>query len=140
MTGLAWSGFPLLSDMGLPMIALYLPIAWLALIPIVLIEAGYATARLNLPFSRALGAQATGNCFSALIGIPVTWLLLVLSQIFLDRSLLGRTATSICALKRALIATPWMTLLILITAKQFGFFSRPTLDSTNLQTKAGHLL
>ena len=36
---------PTLADIGLPTVALYLPFAWFALAPIILIEAGYGARR-----------------------------------------------------------------------------------------------
>ena len=71
---------PTLADIGLPTVALYLPFAWFALAPIILIEAGYGARRYNLSFRRAFVAQATANCLSTLIGIPTTWLVIVLLQ------------------------------------------------------------
>jgi hypothetical protein len=73
---------PILANMGLPMVAIYLPPAWLALLPIILIEAGYGVRRLKLPMGRALAAQATANCVSTLIGIPAIWVILALGQMF----------------------------------------------------------
>jgi Ankyrin repeats (3 copies) len=71
---------PILANIGLPTVALYLPFAWFALVPIILIEAGYGARQYNLSFRRAFLAQATANCLSTLIGIPITWLVLVLIQ------------------------------------------------------------
>jgi hypothetical protein len=62
------------------MVALYLPPAWLALLPIIFIESGYGARRYNLSFRRAFLAQAAANCLSTVIGIPITWLVLVLIQ------------------------------------------------------------
>jgi hypothetical protein len=73
---------PILADIGLPTVALYLPFAWFALVPIILIETGYGARRYNLPFRRAFLAQATANCLSTVIGIPTTWLVIVLLQFF----------------------------------------------------------
>jgi hypothetical protein len=73
---------PILADIGLPMVALYLPPAWLALLPIIFIESGYGARRYNFSFRRAFLAQATANCVSTVIGIPVTWLVIVLIQFF----------------------------------------------------------
>jgi hypothetical protein len=72
---------PILADVGLPMVALYLPPAWLALLPIIFIESGYGARRYNLSFRRAFLAQTTANCLSTVIGIPITWLAIVLIQI-----------------------------------------------------------
>lgn len=73
---------PMLADMGLPMVAVYLPAAWLALVPIILIEAAYGSLRYHLYFPRAVLAQAAANSLSTLIGIPITWSVLVLLQFF----------------------------------------------------------
>ena len=62
------------------MVAVYLPAAWFALLPIIFIESGYGARRYNLSFRRAFAAQATANCLSTLIGIPITWIALVLIQ------------------------------------------------------------
>jgi hypothetical protein len=68
------------ADIGLPMGAVYLPPAWLALVPIILIESGYGTWRYKFPFRQAVSAQITANCISTLIGIPITWLVIVLFE------------------------------------------------------------
>ena len=73
---------PILADIGLPMVALYLPAAWLALIPIILIEAAYGSLRYRFSFPRAVFAQTAANSLSTLIGIPVTWTVLALLQFF----------------------------------------------------------
>jgi hypothetical protein len=73
---------PILADIGLPMVALYLPPAWLALLPIIFIESGYGARRYSLSFRRAFLAQAAANCLSTVIGVPVTWLVIVLIQFF----------------------------------------------------------
>ncbi|MGZ5552895.1 MAG: ankyrin repeat domain-containing protein [Chthoniobacterales bacterium] len=73
---------PILADIGLPMVALYLPAAWFALIPIVIIESVYGFWRFELQFGRALFAQTIANCLSTIVGIPVTWLALVLVEYF----------------------------------------------------------
>jgi len=71
---------PILANIGLPMVAVFLPPAWLALIPIIIIESAYGAWRLKLPAGRAFAAQALANCASTLIGIPVTWFALVLVE------------------------------------------------------------
>lgn len=70
----------LLANVGLPTVALYLPPAWLALLPIIFIESGYGARRYHLSFGRALLAEATANFVSTVIGIPLTWVVLVLIQ------------------------------------------------------------
>ena len=70
------------ANIGIPMIALYLPPAWFALLPIILIEAAYGVRHLKIPLRRALLAQAAANSVSTLLGIPVAWILIVLAQVF----------------------------------------------------------
>src|SRR5215470_1072766 len=72
---------PILANIGLPMVAVYLPFAWLALVPIIFIEAGYGARRYHLSFRRAFLAQAIANGFSTVIGIPMTWIAIVLIQV-----------------------------------------------------------
>src|SRR2546428_12153824 len=57
-----------LANMGLPMVAIYLPAAWLALVPIILIEAGYGVWGLGLPVGPAFLAQAVANLGLTLLG------------------------------------------------------------------------
>jgi len=71
----------MLANIGLPMVAVYLPFAWFALIPIIFIEALYGARRYHLSFSRALLAQAIANGFSTVIGIPMAWFAIVLVQV-----------------------------------------------------------
>jgi Ankyrin repeats (3 copies) len=70
------------ANMGLPMVALYLPPAWFALLPVIAIEWAYGVKRLKLPVRRALVAQAAANCVSTLIGLPLTWIVLALVELF----------------------------------------------------------
>jgi hypothetical protein len=71
----------MLANIGLPMVAVYLPFAWFALVPIIFIEALYGARRYHLSFRRTLVAQGIANCFSSLIGIPITWFVIVLVQV-----------------------------------------------------------
>jgi hypothetical protein len=79
-------GNPVLANIGLPIVAVYLPPAWLALVPIIFVESGYGAWRYRFSFGRTLAAQAIANCISTLIGIPITWLVLVVLEfIAVDR-------------------------------------------------------
>lgn len=70
-------GDPKLANIGLPKVMVCLPPVWLALVPIIFIESGYGTWRYRFPLGRSLAAQSIANCLSTLIGIPITWLILV---------------------------------------------------------------
>lgn len=99
---------PILANVGLPMIAIYLPPAWLALLPIILIEAGYGVRRLHLPMGRAFVAQATANCVSTLIGIPVTWVVLALGEMFVLQWAAGVTPEPLLLVVGAVFGAAWL--------------------------------
>ena len=65
------------ADAGVPMLALMWPISWLLLVPIIVVEAAVAHDLLGLASRRALFVSAVANAVSTLLGIPITWLLLV---------------------------------------------------------------
>jgi hypothetical protein len=98
----------LLADAGLPMVAVYLPVAWLALLPIIFIEAGYGVWRLKLPFGRALLAQAAGNCVSTLIGIPITWLILAIIEWLVLGRAAGAVPDQVLSVLSPVIGAAWL--------------------------------
>ena len=69
------------ADIGLPMIAIYLPPAWLCFIPIVLIEATSGILWFRLAPRRAFVAQTVANALSTVIGLPVTWTILAVMEL-----------------------------------------------------------
>jgi hypothetical protein len=72
--GRAWA------DMGVPMLAIVWPLSWLAFIPIVAIEAAVARKGLSLPWKRSIVSSLLANVASTLVGLPVTWALLVVVE------------------------------------------------------------
>lgn len=71
----------LFANAGLPMVALYLPPAWLLLVPVVGIETLIGTLWLGLPPRPALVAQSWANGFSTLLGVPFAWTVLAAMQL-----------------------------------------------------------
>jgi hypothetical protein len=69
------------ADIGLPMIAIYLPPAWLCFIPIVVIEAVVGIVRFKVAARRAFVAQTVANAVSTVVGLPVTWTVLAVMQL-----------------------------------------------------------
>ena len=55
------------------MISVFLPAAWLMLIPIILIEAYIGVKVAKLTFRQTIFGATIGNLFSTLLGIPMTW-------------------------------------------------------------------
>jgi hypothetical protein len=65
------------ADMGLPMIVVTMPLMVIALIPVIIIEALILGRRMRTTFKSVLWPVSAANLVSTLIGIPVTWILLV---------------------------------------------------------------
>lgn len=99
---------PILANAGLPMVMVFLPPAWLALIPIIVIESVYGAWRLKLPLGRALAAQSVANCVSTLIGIPVTWLALVLIEIVLLEGAVRVAPESVLSALSPIVGAAWL--------------------------------
>lgn len=65
---------PAYANAGLPMIVIMWPIFWLALLPIILIEAFAMKAQLQgITFTNLLKAVTAANLISTLVGIPFVW-------------------------------------------------------------------
>jgi hypothetical protein len=62
------------------MVAIYLPPAWLALVPIIVIEAGVGIWRFKVAPKQAFIVQTIANCASTILGLPITWLALALVE------------------------------------------------------------
>jgi hypothetical protein len=73
--------FLLLFDMGLPMIIPSMFIMLLALIPVIFIEGHFISKDLKIEGPAGYQASLFSNLISTLIGIPVTWFLLVMVQL-----------------------------------------------------------
>jgi hypothetical protein len=71
------------ANAGLPMIILIMPALGFSLIPIILIEAFYLRRRLSLSTASALKTTTLANLVSTLVGVPLTWLILVSVQMLL---------------------------------------------------------
>jgi hypothetical protein len=71
------------ANSGLPMLAISYPFFLLFLIPIVCFEAWFINKRLKLERREAFKKSFWANIFSTIVGIPVTWLVLLLIQLLL---------------------------------------------------------
>lgn len=70
----------LLADIGLPMILVVWPIAWIGFIPIVILEAWVMARRLGVPYRHVDWTVVYSNLVSTLLGLPLAWYALVLLQ------------------------------------------------------------
>jgi len=75
---------PALADAGLPMLMIVWPGLIIALIPIVALESYCLRSMLKLPFIKSLKLMTIANLESTIIGIPVTWVLLVFIEIIVS--------------------------------------------------------
>lgn len=69
------------ADIGLPMIAVFLPPMWIGLVPIVLVEAFVISRRLAAPLRRTILPAFVGNLVSTLVGIPLAWVILAVVEL-----------------------------------------------------------
>jgi hypothetical protein len=95
------------ANAGLPMIAVYWSLAWLAFLPILLIETWIGVRMLKSPGARTFGAVTAGNLLSTLLGIPLTWLALVAIEMkwFGDRAGVDSLAGKVYAVTAQ---APWL--------------------------------
>ncbi len=91
------------------MLALLWPVSWVLFIPIVIIEAWVARRIVELDWKTSLKKTALANAVSTLIGIPLTWGVLVVIEIILSQ---GGRAYGINTFTGKLIAVtvqaPWL--------------------------------
>ncbi len=99
---------PAYANVGVPMVFITLPYMIVSLIPVILIEAYIVLKILGLPYLRSCKIMTISNLVSTLIGIPITWIILVLLEIFTvgDGALgLGEPATRLMAVTWQ---APWL--------------------------------
>jgi len=92
-----------LANAGLPMIMVAMPVMLYALLPIVLIEAYVLRRSLHVSTGRSLVYAAVSNLVSTLVGIPLTWLILVAFQLLTG----GGGAYGIQTLPQKILAVTW---------------------------------
>lgn len=68
------------ANAGVPMLFLAMPAFLISLVPIIAIETLYISKSLRLPFGQSLKTVSISNVASTIIGVPLTWLLLVVIQ------------------------------------------------------------
>ncbi len=61
------------ANVGLPMLALAWPTAWVAILPVCMVEGAFARRMLNLPTGQALKVSFVANLISTLFGVPLAW-------------------------------------------------------------------
>jgi hypothetical protein len=98
---------PAHADIGLPLIAVFLPPMWLALIPVVVVEAAVNGHLLAMPFRRSIVPASMGNLVSTIAGIPLMWLLLATAELVCCGEAKG-LSTSGAKIYAVTIQAPWL--------------------------------
>ena len=94
--------------MGVPMIVVTMPQMVIAFIPIVLIEAFLSKSYIKLPLNELFRVMFKANIFSTFIGIPVTWLVLVIIQIISGGGSAYGLSTPLEKLAAVTWQAPWL--------------------------------
>ena len=68
------------ANAGVPMLFLAMPAFLISLVPIIAIETLYISKGMQLPLAQSLKTVSISNVASTVVGIPLTWFLLVLVQ------------------------------------------------------------
>jgi hypothetical protein len=98
----------LLFNAGVPMIFPSLHLMVLALLPIIILEALYLYVSLNISFSDALKNMGIGNVVSTFIGIPITWLLLVIMTYLTGGGSIYQINTPLKKLAVVVVQSAWL--------------------------------
>lgn len=91
------------ADIGVPMIFITLPSMLVALLPVIQVEAFVLGRKLGVAHRTVIKAVSIANIVSTIIGIPVTWFLLVLVEMFTG----GGGAYGIETTKQRFLAVTW---------------------------------
>ncbi len=91
------------ANAGVPMIFLVMPALALSLIPIIIIEAIYLSKKLQLQEKEAIKTATASNLLSTIVGVPLTWVILVLIQMITG----GGSAYGIDTLFDKALAVTW---------------------------------
>lgn len=92
------------ADMGVPMLFVTFPAMCAALIPIIFLEAWVMAKRTEVGFKKSLETSGVANVASTILGIPLTWALLVVIQML---TLGGRGYGGIDTILGKFIAVTW---------------------------------
>lgn len=71
------------ADIGLPMLFYVLPASWVLLPLVIVVEAVIAVRLLRTGWKMALCVAAAANLLSTLLGVPLTWVVLVVPEALL---------------------------------------------------------
>lgn len=95
------------ADMGLPMVAVFLPPMWLALPVVVLVEAVVLSRMLSVGMRSAIRSAAAGNLVSTFLGVPLAWLVLAVAELYCCGSARGLSTIG-SRIYAVTVQAPWL--------------------------------
>jgi hypothetical protein len=95
------------ADVGIPLVAVFLPPMWLGLVPIILVEALINSRLLSLPFRNTILPATFGNIASTLVGIPFMWVILASIELVFFGGAIGLQTMS-AKFYAVTIQSPWL--------------------------------
>ncbi|MCZ4279584.1 hypothetical protein O4H49_02265 [Kiloniella laminariae] len=96
------------ANAGIPMLILAIPAFAISLLPIILIEALYLSKSMALPIFRSAKTVSISNLISTIVGIPLTWFVLVLLQLLTGGSSAYRIDTTLGKILSVTWQAPWL--------------------------------
>ena len=95
------------ANIGLPMVAIFLPPMWLGLVPIILLEAVFISRGNAVPFKTSAASTAVANVASTIFGVPLLWFILAIVELVCCGSARGLGSAS-AKLYAVTVQAPWL--------------------------------
>ncbi|MGF1716695.1 hypothetical protein L4D08_17660 [Photobacterium chitinilyticum] len=97
-----------LANAGVPMLFLAMPVFVISLLPIIAIETLYLSKSMALNIARAAKTVSISNLVSTVVGIPLTWVILVVLQMVTGGSSAYGTDTVLGKILAVTWQAPWL--------------------------------
>ncbi len=95
-------------DAGIPMLLIVWPSSWFLLLAIIPIEAAVAVRVLKTEWKKNLIMVSVANLASTIVGIPVTWVLLVVCQMLVGGGYAYGLDTDQSRMLAVTLQSPWL--------------------------------
>jgi hypothetical protein len=98
----------ILANAGVPMLFWQLPVAAVALVPIVVVESLIAWPMLGKRFSAVAGRVFAANAISTFFGIPLAWIGMVIVNLAIAGGTAHGFGTPLAAFKSVVLQAAWL--------------------------------
>ena len=95
------------ANIGVPMVAVFLPPLWLSLIPVIAVESWVLIRLLALSPLQATKGATIGNVLSTLAGVPLMWMVFATMQLSFAGDAIG-LATPATRVYAVTVQAPWL--------------------------------